>query len=486
MENKRKVLPFKVIIMTIIATMVMTLIGIKYSGMYTTDSGVIPHGDHTHEDKNSLYTCSMHPFILVNEPGDCPVCGMDLIPKKQDKKEAGEPAERKIAFWKAPMNPTEIYNKPGKSAMGMELVPVYEDEIKGGVDITIDPVTQQNMGLRKAVVKQGSLSHTIRTFGHLTYDERKTVIISPRYSGWVEKLYVNFEGQQVKKGTPLFTVYSPELVTAEEEYLDAFRNYQKNKSAFNKKFLKTVKMRLLNYEISLQEIKKIEKTGKASNRITIRSPFTGVITEKNIVEGGAFKAGTNIYSISDLSTIWVEAHIYEYEMSTVKTGLPAEMTLPYLPGKLFKGSLTYVYPYMQKQTRDVVVRLEFDNSDFLLKPNMYADVSIKVNQEKAGLVIPEESVIRSGEKNIVFVVKDHGKFIPRNVTPGLTLDNGKLHVMSGLAPGDVIVTSGQFLLDSESKLKEAVAKMIEQNNPAEKQAEEASTPAADDGFFDDI
>jgi RND family efflux transporter MFP subunit len=429
----------------------------------------------------------MHPFIITKEKGDCPVCGMKLIPKVQDKVKNTNKGERKIAFWKAPMNPSEIYKEPGKSAMGMDLVPVYEDEVKGGVEITIDPVTQQNMGVRTAIVKTSSLDHTIRTFGHITYDETKTFKINPRYSGWVEKLNVNFKGQMVKKGASLFTVYSPELVTAEEEYLEAFRNYKKSGTGFNKKFLDAVKRRLSNYGISQREIKKIESANKAENTITIRSPFTGVVTEKNIVEGGYFKAGTNVFAVSDLSIIWVEAHIYEYELSRIKKGFTAEMTLPYLPGKVFVGKVKYIYPYLQKRTRDIVVLIEFDNKDLSLKPDMYADVKIKTTADKDGLVIPSESVIRSGEKNIVFVTKGNGKFIPRNVSPGITLDNGNIHIISGLAPGETIVTSGQFLLDSESKLKEAVAKMLEAEKTVVKTEEKETKPEkSDDAFFDDM
>lgn len=485
--------PFVAVILTVFITVIITSGAIKYSGIFALNKvATLTTGDHQHDTDgvkiaDTLYTCSMHPFIIVKEEGDCPVCGMDLIPKVQDKTETSDKKERKIAFWKAPMNPSEIYKKPGKSAMGMDLVPVYEDEVKGGVEITIDPVTQQNMGVRTAIVKKDSLSHTIRTFGHLTYDETRTFKINPRYSGWIEKLHINFKGQMAKKGDALFTVYSPELVTAEEEYLEAFRNYKKAGTAFNKKFLATVKRRLLNYGVSSREIKKIEKENKAFNTMTIRSPFTGVVTEKNIVEGGYFKAGTNVYAVSDLSKIWVEAHLYEYELSRVKEGITAEMTLPYHPGEIFSGSVKYIYPYLQKKTRDIVVLIEFDNKDLSLKPDMYADVRIKTNAEQDGLIIPAEAVIRSGEKNIVFVAKENGKFTPRNVSPGLILDNGNIHIVNGLAPGEIVVVSGQFLLDSESKLKEAVVKMLEAENPAIKTEEiEVTAEKKDDGFFDDM
>lgn len=480
--------PVKTVVITVIITAIISF-GVSHFTRFPSgiQSGGVERHDHANDtsQQETLYTCSMHPSVIKNEPGSCPLCGMNLVPIKNDTATTND--ENKIAYWKAPMNPSEIYDKPGKSAMGMDLVPVYENELSGGVQISIDPVTVQNMGIRTAVVKTSSLDHTIRTFGHITYDETKTFKINPRYSGWVEKLHVNVKGQMVEKGAVLFTVYSPELVTAEEEYLEAFRNYKKSGTGFNKKFLDIVKRRLLNYGISQKEIRQIESANKAENTLTIRSPFTGVVTEKNIVEGGYFKAGTNVFAVSDLSKIWVEAHIYEYELSRIKKGFTAEMTLPYLPGNVFTGKVKYIYPYLQKQTRDIVVLIEFENENLSLKPDMYADVKIKTTADKDGLVIPSESIIRSGEKNIVFVTKGDGKFIPRNVSPGMTLDNGNVHIIEGLAPGETIVTSGQFLLDSESKLKEAVAKMLEAKKPAVKpEAKETKPATSDDAFFDDM
>ena len=478
----------KAVIIAIIVTVIISF-GINYytgfpSNFRSVGNEQLHDHDSETDQQETLYTCSMHPSVIKNEPGNCPLCGMKLVQIKNSGSSASTSEENKIAYWKAPMNPTEIYEKPGKSAMGMDLVPVYENEVSGGVQISIDPVTVQNMGVRTAIVKTSSLDHTIRTFGHITYDETKIYKINPRYSGWVEKLHVNVKGQMVKKGAVLFTVYSPELVTAEEEYLEAFRNYKKSGTDFNKKFLDVVKRRLLNYGISQKEIKHIESANQAKNTITIRSPFTGVVTEKNIVEGGYFKAGTDVFAVSDLSKIWVEAHIYEYELSRIKKGFTAEMTLPYLPGKVFAGKVKYIYPYLQKQTRDIVVLIEFENEDLSLKPDMYADVKIKTTADKDGLIIPSESIIRSGEKNIVFVTKGNGKFIPRNVSPGITLDNGNVHIISGLAPGEIIVTSGQFLLDSESKLKEAVAKMLEAKKTVVKT--EAKDTKPDDAFFDEM
>ena len=200
------------------------------------------------------------------------------------------------------MNPMEIYNKPGKSAMGMDLVPVYENELSGGVEIKIDPVTQQDMGVRVATVEKGPLTYTIRTYAHITYDETRKSQINPKVSGWLEKIYVDFAGQMVEKGEPLFDIYSPDLITAQEDYLEAYRNFKKNPTPANQKIRKSVMRRLTFYDISEDEIKHIEKKGAAIHALTIRSPFKGVVTQKlNAVEGAYVKAGSTVYEIADLS-----------------------------------------------------------------------------------------------------------------------------------------------------------------------------------------
>ncbi len=381
--------------------------------------------------------------------------------EKEMTKKAESSKERKIRYWRAPMNPNEIYDKPGKSAMGMELVPVYDDEVGSGSEIKIDPVTQQNMGIRTAVVKKGPLVHTIRTYGHITPDETRTVQVSPKTSGWIEKLYVNFKGKFVEKGQPLFEIYSPDLVAAQEEYLVAYRNLNRLSSKSSKNLLGSALRRLRYFDVPESEIHEIEKSGIVKKSLKINSPFSGFVIQKNVEEGVFVKAGTMVFRIADLSRVWVEAHIYEYELPWVQEGQGAEMALSYLPGKVFSGKVTYVYPYLQPKTRDVVIRLEFKNPDMELKPDMYADVRIKSVTKGDGLIIPSEAVIRSGERNIVFVMLEEGKFVPRDVILGRSLDGGRIEILAGLVEGEPVVISGQFLLDSESKLKEAVQKMMD-------------------------
>ncbi|MDM8515152.1 efflux RND transporter periplasmic adaptor subunit [Desulfobacterales bacterium HSG16] len=487
-ENKteKSAFPIKPVVLTAVIVLILAgaagfIIGSRMPGIGIGGHvGNVPQVLEGEDAEATLFTCGMHPWIIVEEPGDCPICGMKLTPKRDKKETDQEKGERRIAYWRAPMNPEEIYDQPGKSAMGMDLVPVYEDEIIAGVEIKIDPVTRQNMGIRTAQVRTEPLLHTIRTYGHITYDETRTARISSKFNGWFEKLYVDFTGQKVKIGDPLFEIYSPQLLAAQEEYLVAFKNFRQ-RGRGEKQLLDSVRRRLIYFDVGEEEIEAIEKAGKVKKTVLMRSPYEGVITHKNADKGGFVKTGTDIYTIADLSRVWVEAHIYEYELGWVELGQEAEMTLPFISDKIFSGKVTYIYPWLEARTRDVVLRLEFDNSDFLLKPDMYSDVRIKTSGKKKGMIIPSEAVIRSGERNIVFAAHKKGMFTPREVKLGMSVDNGNVHVLSGLAPGEMVVTSGQFMLDSESKLKEAVQKMLEAKS---KGKEDPEKPNEDDFFSD--
>lgn len=481
--------PLRVIALTAIITLVLSGAAYRYFG--DALFGVLGPRGHLaaapsevpeQSEEDSLYISPMHPWIVSEEPGQCPICGMDLVPMREGPEASGSSGERTVAYWRAPMNPNEIYDQPGKSAEGMDLVPVYEDELVGGVDIFIDPVTQQNMGIRTAAVAREPLSRNIRTYGHVTYDETRTVQVSPKTSGWIDKLLVDFTGKPVTKGEPLFEIYSPELVTAQEAYLVAFRSAGRLTQDNQTGLLAPARRRLQYFDIADSEIKALEATGEVRKTLVIRSPASGVVIEKMAEEGGHIKAGTTIYRIADLSRVWVEAHIFEYELPWVREGQAAEMTIPYWPGDVRTGTVTYIYPYLQPQTRDARIRLEFDNTDLRLKPDMFADIRIETHSDEEGLLIPSEAVLRSGERNVVFVVKGGGKFTPREVSLGLSTDGGMIQALAGVAPGDVVVTSGQFLLDSESKLQEAVQKMMEVSMASAG----PGTEAEEGDFFSDL
>ena len=488
--DKKRISIFWVILITAVLTLLIGGGGAYLSGYLGSKHEIVEKKSAATEDRKVAYwRAPMNPTEIYDKPGKSAM-GMDLVPVYEDELAGGgAPAdkgktERRIAYWRAPMNPTEIYDKPGKSAMGMDLVPVYEDELVGGVIISIDPVVQQNMGIRTAEVEKGPLVHTIRTYGHVTYDETLTTQVSPKFNGWIEELYVDFTGKFVAKDEPLFTIYSPELFSAQEEYRVAYRSISRQVGPQSKEMLASARRRLEYFDIPGSEIQAIEKTGEIKKNVMIRSPSSGVVINKNAVEGMNVKAGTMVYTIADLSRVWVEAHIFEYELPWVKERQEAVMTLPYLPGKVFYGKVTYVYPYLQQKTRDVIIRLEFENPGLALKPDMFADVQIKSKQEGEGILIPSEAIIRSGERNIVFVVREKGQFTPREITPGLVLENDKVQVLGGLASGDIVVTSGQFLLDSESKLKEAVQKMAERKlaKPRPVESEKAPDKEIEDFF----
>ena len=337
------------------------------------------------------------------------------------------------------------------------------------------------MGLKTQKVMITPVEHTIKTYGHITFDETRTGIVSQKYSGWIEKLYADYTGFFIEKGQPLYEVYSPSLLASQEEYLSAFKNYRRNKSGLNKELLESAKKRLSYYDINDREITAIGKSGKVKRSLIVRSPFTGVVTHKNIVEGVFVKSGAALYTISDLSHVWVEAHIFEYEQNLVSRGQEVEMILSYNPKKIYTGEISYIFPYLQTKTRDVIIRIDFENKNNELKPDMFARISIKTGSNRKGVSISSEAVIHSGQKKIVFVAKGKGKYTPRKVTTGVYLENGKVEILSGLIQGDIVVISGQFLLDSESKLKEAIQKMIESKSASQDEGNEK-----DDDFFDDM
>jgi RND family efflux transporter MFP subunit len=410
------------------------------------------------------YTCGMHPEIISDEPGYCPICEMKLTPIRQEASQT-QSGDRKIAYWVAPMDPTYIRNEPGKSPMGMDLVPVYEDQVAGSI-IKIDPVTSQNMGLKMAVAREEALSKTITTVAHIDYDEERMYGVNSKVAGWIEKLYVDYEGQSIGKGDPIVEIYSPDLVTAQQEYLSALKNRDilKEASLVSARegavdLLKAARDRLLLWDVSEKQIAELEKSGVVRKTMTLYSPADGVVIGKMVVEGDKVSPGMNLFQVADLSNVWALAHIYEYELPFVKMGQEVELSLPYLPGNYFSAKIAFIYPYLDSQTRDVKIRIEIPNRDLLLKPNMYADARIESSLPGKRLMIPSEAVIRSGLRNLVFVSLGDGKFLPREVELGVQGQDDMIEISSGLNAGDVVVTSSQFMLDSESRLREATNKI---------------------------
>jgi len=393
---------------------------------------------------------------------------------------------KKIKYWVAPMDPTYIRDKPGKSPMGMDLVPVYEEEgqeKEPTSTIRIDPVTIQNMGVRLGSVERRSLTKTIRTVGFITYDERSIYTVNTKFDGWIEKIYVNFEGESVLKGQPLFEIYSPELVTAQEEFLLARRQFLTARESEYamvrqgaRRLYEASRKRLRYWDLTESQIDRIQQTGAVRKTVTVFSPATGVITKKNAFAGHYVKAGEHQYEIADLSVVWVDVDVYEFELPWIRKGMPAEMELSYLPGERFEGRVLYIYPYLDTETRTAKLRLQFANPDQQLKPGMYATVYLESQVADNALVVPQEAVIHSGTRDLVFVALGRGRFQPREVQLGVEGSRDVYQVLSGVEEGDRIVVSAQFLLDSESRLREAIQKMMEVRTAA---AQPAGSPPDD-------
>lgn len=378
---------------------------------------------------------------------------------------------KRIKYWVAPMDPTYVRKEPGKSPMGMDLVPVYEEEgedEKPSSVIRIDPGTIQNMGVRLGQVKRKPLVKTIRAYGNITYDERRVKVVSAWVGGRIDKLYVDFTGIKVNKGQPLTEIYSPELVSTQQELILALETRARLWSLGNQEALRmatdlveATKQRLLLWGITEEQINEIERTRKVRNHMTIHAPIGGIVIDKQAFEGQYVKEGERLYKIADLSRVWVDVDIYEYELPWIYQGMPAEIGLSYIPGKRFKGKVLYVYPYLEEKTRTGKLRLEFENPRYQLKPGMYADIYLKPRIAKDSLVIPQEAVIDSGVRKVVFVSLGKGKFQAREVQIGIEGNENEFQVLKGLKEGEEIVVSAQFMLDSESRLREAIQKMLE-------------------------
>lgn len=372
-------------------------------------------------------------------------------------------------FYRNPMNPEITSPVPMKDSMGMDYLPVYVDNQKSEVagTVRIDPVVVQNIGVRTATARSGAISRTIRALGRVGFDEERMVRLHPKIEGWIESISVNKTGQKVSEDDVLLSIYSPKLVSTQQEYLLALNNLSiLEKSPFDeikqgaKDLLNSSRERLRLLDVPEHQIRELEKTREIKKGLHIHSPVAGTVIRIGSRRGQYVTPKTELYMVVDLSQVWVYADVYEYELPWVKSGDAVKMTLASVPGKTFTGSLAYIYPYAESKTRTTKVRLIFDNDELLLRPDMLAEISIQSDTQKERVVIPAEAIIRTGGRTQVFVVRGPGKFEPRAVKLGIE-SNGRIAVLEGIKAGDEVVTSAQFLLDSESKLREAIAKMMD-------------------------
>jgi RND family efflux transporter MFP subunit len=423
------------------------------------------------ERRVSYWYDAMNPEHHYDKPGKAPD-GMDLVPMYEDQ---GAPAmrhsssaERKILYWYDPMHPQYKSDKPGTAPdCGMDLVPKYADEQTANMAsgaVMISAAKQQLIGVRTIEAKREILVREVRTTAQITADETKIAHVHVKINGFIEQVFVDYIGQLVKKGQPLFTIYSPDLVSTQEEYLIAKRGQKAlGTSPFaevaqgSQSLLRSTRERLKLWDISDDQIKKLDETGEVSRTLTFYSPITGFVTDRKAFPQTSVTPDTELYTVSDFSTVWVNADVFEYEAPFVKVGQHAEMQLSYYPGKTWNGRVSFIYPTVDPTTRTVKVRMEFPNPDFTLKPQMFADVDLKINYGNQ-IIVPQEAVLDSGKEQRVFVAKGDGYFEPHAVTTGAKLD-GKVVVLSGLKTGETVVSSGNFLVDSESRLKSASGTM---------------------------
>ncbi len=464
---------------------------------------------HEHADlteTGTKYTCGMHPSIISDKPGNCPICGMaltkieanppapppsvqnqpsatkdeldDLFDEPNDAKSTPS-KERTIIFYRNPMDPSITSPSPAKDEMGMDYVPVYSDEIgisasgsasvEGLATIRVGEEALRLSGVQTAVARRSKVERTVRTVGIVVADETSVRHVHTKVAGWIETLSTNFTGQTVKLGQPLLSIYSPELLASQEEFLAARQAGAKlaessspEIKAMGQKLLESARRRLELFDVPQSFIAELEKTGTVQRAVTLNAPVSGFVTIKGIFEGQQVEPGLELFTITDLSHVWIEADLYEYEAGAVEVGQEATLTLSYEAGKEFKGKVAYVSPYLSSESRTLKVRFDFPNPELKLKPQMYADVTLALAQAE-GVTILDSAVIDTGVRQIVFVETAPGTFEPRAVKIGVR-GADQVQIVAGIKEGEKVVVKANFLLDSESRLRAALQKMTEDGN----------------------
>jgi multidrug efflux pump subunit AcrA (membrane-fusion protein) len=403
-----------------------------------------------------LYHCPMHPAMVSDRPRDCPICQMRMVPAKK-------------VIYRSTMNPNEISDRPRVDSMGMEMEPIEVEEAPPGGGVAVEGLAavriparkQQLIGVRTGSVRREPMLRSIRTLGRVTVDETRLHHIHTKIEGYVEMLTVNTTGEKVEKGQPLLSIFSPELLATQGEYVLARQARARVPAGALPEMVRnadelveSARRRLLLFDFTPEQIEELETTGNPSRTVTLYAPISGYVLQRNVTHGQRITPDTNLLDIANLSRVWVMASVYEYELPFVRVGQQAVMSLSYLPGKTYRGRVALVYPFLEEATRTAQVRLEFENPDLILKPQMYADVEIRSDLGER-LMVPETAVLSSGTRSIVFVVQGEGYFEPREVRTGLRF-NDSVEILHGLEEGETVVTSGNFLIDSESKLKAAL------------------------------
>ncbi len=416
---------------------------------------------------SQLWTCGMHPQVVQDHPGTCPICHMDLTPMARAAEAA--PGERRVAFYRSPMDPMVTSPVPMKDPMGMDYEPVYADDVSAGPEVNLEPGLVQRMNVTTAPVVRQDLTRTVRTVGHVEYDHARASTVTVKFEAYVERMHVHVIGERVRKGQPLLDVYSPALVQTQQDLLTALAYARRLRDAGEASpetlgradaLVQAARERLRLWDISAAQIERVERTGDVSRLLTVTAPASGVITNQlPSLQGMELRPGMPIYEIADMSSVWVLAEVYEDQVAAVAEETHARVTLEAYPGETFDAHVAALTPWVETATRTVRVTLHVANPGGRLRQGMYAQVEFAPVVARGVLVVPSQAVLRTGRRNVAVVKTGEGRFAPREVVLGHESD-GVAQVLSGLAEGEVIVTSAQFLIDSESNLRAAVQTLL--------------------------
>lgn len=403
-------------------------------------------------------------------------------------------AEGEILFYRNPMDPTITSPVPAKDEMGMDYVPVRAEDLAdgdapGAATVRIDPSVAQNMNVRTEPVARREVGRRIRSVGNLEFDPERVVTVTTKYPGWVEKVYANYVGEPVRKGQPLFEIYAPELVQTQQELLSALAHAEHLADApaasheRAEALAEAARTRLGLWDIDPDQVRALEATGEVLRTLQVVAPASGVIMMRQPgLEGMAVQPGMELFRIADLSVLWVSVELFEEQLAWIREGTPADVTLSYFPGRTLTGTVRFIEPEVSETTRTLGVKIAVPNPDRSLRPGMFASVALRPRTAEARVAAPSAAVIRSGRRNVVLVEVEPGAFTPREIILGYESD-GWVEVIEGLAEGEVVVTSAQFLLDSEASLQEAIRRMIRAPETAAgdvPSADEAAPPSNHD------
>ena len=424
--------------------------------------------------EKTLYHCPMHPSIVSDAPGDCPVCGMRLVPADGSRapgatQPPAAPAPEKTSYT-CPMHPQVTSDKPGQCPIcGMDLVPAGRHEepgtgepaIPGLARVTVTPESAARMGLTYGAVELRQMARETRTSARIVPDEKRLFTVTTKVGGWVERLFVDVTGQAVRRGQPLLSLYSPDLLASEQEFVAALRTRDQLASSPYPSvanggggLVEAARNRLRLWDVPDATIARIESTRSVERAITLLSPASGFVLDKKVLQGQKIMPGEPLMTVADLSTVWAEADLYEADIPFVSVGMRAELSLPFMPGKTFEARVAFLDPVLNPQSRTLRARLTIPNPGFLLKPDMYGDVRLKLDLGRS-LAVPASAILPAGSRNIAFVAAGDGSIRPVEVTLG-PRSGDDFVVLAGLHQGDRVVTSANFLVDSESSLKAAL------------------------------